>query len=97
MSADTIVREPALTEKLQQLIGAIKMLQKMVGNDDQTWLAENVAEARSKGPESAAEVFKIAIANLHATVAKCTPYLWTSALLFGSVAELPSSDLSTPF
>lgn len=72
MSSETIDRDPIVTERLQQLIGAIKMLQKMVGNDDQSWLAENVAEARTKGPESAVQVFHMAIQNLHASVSRCT-------------------------
>lgn len=72
MSADTITRDAVVTERLQQLVGAIKVLQKMVGNDDQTWLAENVAEAQKNGPESAVEVYKLAIQNVHASISKCT-------------------------
>lgn len=53
------------------LVGATKLLQNMVGNDDQSWLAENVAEAKKKGVEAAAEVFKIAVQNVHASISKC--------------------------
>lgn len=73
MAAPSGARDPVVVERLQQLIGAIRMMHKMMGEEEeQTWIAESASSASVSGPDAAKNVFLAAVKNLSDVTAKCT-------------------------
>lgn len=65
-------RDPVVVERIQQLIGAIHVMHKMVGDKSQPWIAETASSAGVSGSEAATSVFHAALTNLNDVSTKCT-------------------------
>jgi len=71
MASPEPARHPVIYERLQQLVGAIRVLQRMIGSSDESWIAESAQVATDSSPSSAKTVYISAVKNLHDTTTKC--------------------------
>lgn len=71
MADSSTGRDAGIAERLQHLIGAIHLLQKMVGNAEQSWIEDSANAARTSDPSVSKNVYIAAVKNLYDTTTKC--------------------------
>lgn len=93
MASQATPRHEAIVERLQQLLDAIRIMQKMVGNEEQTWVAESAEAVANFEPTAANTAYVNAVKYLYDVTTRCTSIEASSlrSIEFSASSSLPDS------